>query len=82
MDFVHDQLAMGTKLRILTVIDTFSRYAPVVDPRLAYRGADVVATLERVTAAIRCRSISLKGWPVAARSLSLRLPSLQSVHAG
>jgi putative transposase len=48
MDFVHDQLAMGTKLRILTVIDTFSRYAPVVDPRLAYRGADVVATLERV----------------------------------
>ena len=25
MDFVHDQLAMGTKLRIL------SRYAPVVD---------------------------------------------------
>jgi putative transposase len=48
MDFVHDQLAMGTKLRILTVIDTFSRYVPVVDPRLAYRGADVVATLERV----------------------------------
>ena len=38
MDFVHDQLAMGTKLRILTVIDTFSRYAPVVDPRLPYRG--------------------------------------------
>src|SRR5262245_13643757 len=35
MDFVHDQLATGTKLRILTVIDTFSRYVPVVDPRLA-----------------------------------------------
>jgi putative transposase len=47
LDFVHDQLAMGTKLRILTVIDTFSRYAPVVDPRLAYRGVDVVATPER-----------------------------------
>jgi hypothetical protein len=25
MDFVHDQLAMGTKLRILTVIDTLVR---------------------------------------------------------
>jgi putative transposase len=59
MDFVHDQLAMGTKLRILTVIDTFSRYAPVVDPRLAYRGADVVATLERV-----CKEM---GYPSAIR---------------
>ena len=48
MDFVHDQLATGTKLRILTVIDTFSRYAPIVDPGLVYRGADVVATLARV----------------------------------
>ena len=24
MDFVHDQLATGTKLRVLTIIDTFS----------------------------------------------------------
>ena len=31
MDFVHDQLATGNKLRVLTVVDTFSRYAPVVD---------------------------------------------------
>jgi putative transposase len=29
------------------VIDTFSRYAPIIDPRLAYRGADVVAMLDR-----------------------------------
>lgn len=27
MDFVHDQLATGGKFRILTVIDTYSRYA-------------------------------------------------------
>jgi putative transposase len=26
MDFVHDQLATGKKIRILTVVDTFSRY--------------------------------------------------------
>jgi putative transposase len=25
MDFVHDQLATGPKLRILTVVDTYSR---------------------------------------------------------
>ena len=50
MDFVHDQLATGRKLRILTVVDTFSRYAPVIDPRFSYRGEDVVQTLDRVCA--------------------------------
>jgi putative transposase len=48
MDFVHDQLATGRKIRVLTVVDTFSRYAPVLDPRFSYRGEDVVATLDRV----------------------------------
>ena len=38
MDFVHDQLALGKKLRILTVVDTHSRLCPVVDPRFSYRG--------------------------------------------
>jgi putative transposase len=50
---------MRTKLRTLTIIDTFSRYVPVVDPRLAYRGADVVATLERI-----CKEL---GYPGAIR---------------
>src|SRR4051812_47146927 len=48
MDFVHDQLAMGHKIRVLTVVDTFTRYVPVLDPRFSYRGEDVVQTLERV----------------------------------
>ncbi len=48
MDFVHDQLATGRKLRILTVIDTFSRFVPVLDARFSYRGEDVVQTLERI----------------------------------
>lgn len=48
MDFVHDQLATGRKIRVLTIIDTFSRYVPVLDPRFSYRGQDVVATLDRV----------------------------------
>lgn len=48
MDFVHDQLATGRKTRVLTMIDTFSRYVPVLDPRFSYRGEDVVATLDRV----------------------------------
>ena len=40
MDFVHDQLATGRKLRILTVVDTFSRFPPVIDARFSYRGED------------------------------------------
>ena len=52
MDFVHDQLAMGKKLRILTVVDIHSRLCPAADPRFAYRGEDVVQTLERVCATV------------------------------
>ena len=50
MDFVHDQLATGRKIRVLTVVDTFSRFSPAVDPRFSYRAENVVATLERVCA--------------------------------
>ncbi len=48
MDFVHDQLAMDRKIRILTIIDTFSRYVPALDPRCRYRAEDVVRTLEQI----------------------------------
>jgi len=41
-------LATGKKLRVLTVVDIFSKFSPVVDPRFNYRGEDVVQTLERV----------------------------------
>ncbi len=58
-DFVHDQLAAGKKLRVLTVVDTFSRYVPALDVRYSYRGEDVVATLDRV-----CR---MTGYPKTIR---------------
>jgi len=48
VDFVHDQLATGRKLRILTVVDTFSRFSPVIDPRFSYKGEDVVRKLDEV----------------------------------
>jgi putative transposase len=48
MDFVHDQLATGSKLRVLTVVDTFSRVSPAIEPRLTFRATDVVEVLERV----------------------------------
>lgn len=41
MDFVYNQLATGKKLRVLMIVDTFSRYVPVLDPRHSYLGEDV-----------------------------------------
>ena len=48
MDFVRDQLALGSKFRVLTIVDTFSRFSPAAEPQFRFRGADVVETLERV----------------------------------
>lgn len=59
LDFVHDQLVTGRKIRVLTIVDTFSRFSPATDPRFSYRGEDSVQTLERV-----CRKI---GYPKSIR---------------
>jgi transposase InsO family protein len=47
MDFVHDQLATGRKIRVLTVVDTFSRFSPAIEPRFSFRAPDVIEVLER-----------------------------------
>ena len=52
MDFVHEQLPTGRKIRVLTVVATFSLFSPTVDARFSYRGEDVVLTLERVCATV------------------------------
>jgi putative transposase len=33
---------------VLTIIDTFSRFSPAIEPRFTFRGTDVVEVLERV----------------------------------
>jgi putative transposase len=48
MDFVHDQLATGRKLRVLTIVDIFSRFSPALAPRFTFRGTDVVEIPERI----------------------------------
>ncbi|WP_339947129.1 transposase family protein [uncultured Albimonas sp.] len=50
MDFVHDQLATGRKLRAPSIVDTGSRHSPVVTPRFSCRGEDAVATLDGICA--------------------------------
>lgn len=47
MDFVHDQLFDGTKIRALTIVDTLTRLSPALGVRRSYRGSNVVETLER-----------------------------------
>jgi len=59
MDFVHDQPATGRKIRVLTVVDTFSRFSPVIDPRFTYRSENVVEALDRACARL--------GYPKAIR---------------
>ena len=46
MDFMSDQLFSGHKLRILTIVDIFSKIAPAIGVRQNYRATDVIQTLE------------------------------------
>lgn len=48
MDFLHDQLATGRKLRVLTIVDTYTRYSPAIVPRFSFRAADVIMVLDEV----------------------------------
>jgi hypothetical protein len=49
---VYDQLATGNRIRVLTVVDFFSRYPPGLDPRFSYRAENVVQPLEHTYAAV------------------------------
>src|SRR5207248_947753 len=64
MDFVHDQLFDGRKIRVLTIVDTFTRLSPAIEVRQNFRGIDVVDTLERVRQEIGCpKTIRLDNGP-------------------
>ncbi len=50
MDFVADQLADGTKIRLLTIIDMYSQESLAIVAGHRLRGEDVVAALNRIIA--------------------------------
>lgn len=52
MDFVHDQLATGSKLRSLPVVDTYSQFSLEVVPRFSLLAPDLVKMIEWV-----CREV-------------------------
>lgn len=45
MDFVSDALFTGEKIRILTIVDAYTRESPGIGVGRNYKGADVVKTL-------------------------------------
>jgi len=48
LDFVHDQLSNGEKIRALTVVDVFSREALAIEAGRRLRGEHVVGALNRL----------------------------------
>jgi putative transposase len=46
MDFMSDQLYNGQRLRILTIVDAFSKLCPALSVASQYPAADVVRTLD------------------------------------
>lgn len=48
MDFVHDQLVDGRRLRLLTVEDTFTRASPALEVDTSLSGQRVAQVLERL----------------------------------
>jgi putative transposase len=48
MDFVHDSLLSGRKIRCLTLVDICSRYAPAIEVGYSLSAQRVIRTLERL----------------------------------
>ena len=48
MDFVHDQLIDGRPIRMLTVVDQWSRESVLIEPGFSFSGAKVAEVLERI----------------------------------
>ncbi len=51
MDFVHDTLGDGRPFRMLTVVDNWSRHAPVLEAGFRMSGESVGQALDRVVGA-------------------------------
>lgn len=47
MDFVSDQLYTGQKLRLLTIVDNYTRFCPAIGIGLTYKATKVIDTLEQ-----------------------------------
>jgi putative transposase len=46
MDFVHDQLYNGRKIRALTIVDNFSRFCYAIEVKTSFKGINVAEVME------------------------------------
>ena len=46
IDFVHDQLISGRKIRALTIVDNFSRYCYAIEVKTSFKGINVAEVME------------------------------------
>ncbi len=54
---MHDQLFTDQKLRLLTIVDNYTKISPLIGVGLSYKAADVVLTLTLE------KAVSLFGMP-------------------
>jgi putative transposase len=54
MDFLADQLFNGQRIRVLTIVDNFSKLSATIGVGFSYKGSDVVETLEQAVKAQGC----------------------------
>lgn len=47
MDFMSDHLFTGSKIRLLTIVDNYTKISPAIGVGRNYKGTDVVMTLEK-----------------------------------
>lgn len=48
VDFIDDQPFAGRKVRVLTIVNMFTRFSPAIDVHFACKGINVDDTLARV----------------------------------
>jgi putative transposase len=65
MDFVHDQLFDGKKIRALTIVDIFTRFCIAIEVKRSFKGINVVEVMEylRTVQGIIPKSIRLDNGP-------------------
>jgi putative transposase len=57
MNFVSDFTAEGQRLKILTIIDDFTRYCPAIEVETSIPGARVAQVLERLATEDHLREV-------------------------
>jgi putative transposase len=57
MDFMLDSLLDGRRIRLLTVVDIFSRFSPIIEADRSLNGKKVVTALKRATRRYSCPEV-------------------------